>query len=289
MALVRLLAGFSRLLGRRRDLLRRPGGLALLFLGVHAAAQVLDVLCADLLDAVDLMLDDAGAAMLATLATSGLLDDDAAARAADGFALTLDLPEKQWLALRLALATELTLDVMLWDLCWGTRGVHGPTRRDELRESSARLVASLQVLDVERLLAPVVLAGFVGAGAVQAGLALEGPARAALLALALVAPLAGNLAAVLAVVATLLLVARFVPDLLWGAVVRAHERGERARAALARRRAARSGAPPRVAAAVDELRLAVRGGWLVVALAVAALGLGSLALLPLLERLGAPP
>ena len=140
-------------LGSWRTLIRRLGGLALIVMGVHAAADVLDNLARDLLDHLDLVVDEGVAGLLGWLSSVGGLTPDAAVASIDDFASLVDLAEKDWLALRLAFATELLLDVLLLDLCWGSRVFDGETLLDDLKRSAEQLRRSLTSFDLERVLA----------------------------------------------------------------------------------------------------------------------------------------
>jgi hypothetical protein len=284
-----LLRRLSWLLGRQRNLVRRLGALALVVMGVHAAADVLDDIAADVLDAVDLFVDDGVASLLGWLSARDVVAPDAAVRAIEACGSTVDLAEKQWLAVRLALFVELMLDALLFDLCWGTRPAAGASRRDELRATTRELRDSLRAIDVERLATPWVLATFSVAGAFLAATACEQLFTSMLSGLLPDVLVVGNIGAAVAVVVVALLVVRFVPDLLHGAVVRAHARGERRREALAARRQQRPTRIPAVGRVTDEVRRVLRGGWLLLALAVAVEGLRGLDVAPLLERLQATP
>ena len=292
----RLFNAISFGLGSSRTLIRRLGGLALLVMGVHAAADVLDDLAWDLLDALDLVVDESAAGFFGWLSSTGGMTPDAAVAAIDRFGSAVDLAEKDWLALRLAFATELLLDVLLLDLCWGSRVFDGSTLLDDLKRSAEQLRRSLTTFDLERVLAPAALAAFAVGGAILAALALEQPTRAALSQLVPGLAIASNIAAACAIVVVAVLVWRFVPELLHGAIVRAHVRGERARARQQRRREKHPPRWPKVAVYLDGLRRLLRGAWLALALFVAAAGLlGGTSSQKgqggpgLIERLGATP
>lgn len=296
MPLFSTIRAVSHALGGARGVIRRLGGLCLIVMGVHAAADVLDDLARDAIDALDLVVDEGVAGFLGWLAANGGMTPDGAVAAIERFATAIDLAEKDWLAVRLALVVELILDVALLDLAWGTRPAGGDTLVDDLRASTRQLLTSLSAFDLERLLAPLTLLTFAIAGGVLAGLAVEQPASAGL---ALAAPgllVAGNLAAGVALLVVGVLVWRFGPDLIHGAIVRAHERGEKARDRLRSRRQAHPPRFPRVALVVDLLRRGLRGAWLAVALFIAITGLvgGAEAtrgqgVVALVERLGAVP
>ncbi len=296
MPVFRLFNAISFGLGRSRTLIRRLGGLALILMGVHAAADILDNLAYEFLDALDLVVDETAASFLGWLSSTGGLTPDAAVAAIERFASAVDLGEKDWLALRLAFAAELLLDVLLLDLCWGSRVFDGANIIDDLKRSAEQLRRSLTSFDLERVLAPTALATFAVGGAVLAALALEQPTSAVLTQVLPGLAIASNIGAATAIVVVAILVWRFVPELLHGAIVRAHVRGERARAKRDRRR---ERAPPRwpgVTRYLDGLRRVMRGAWLGLALFVAVTGLlGGTSTdkghggVGLIERLGATP
>jgi len=272
MGLLRLLSSISFALGAARTLVRRLAGLALIAMGVHAAADVLDDLAYDALDALDLVVDNGVAAFLAWLASAGGMTTEGAVHAIEGFAGFVDLAEKDWLALRLALVAEVALDIVLLDLAWGSRAKAGASVLEDLRRSTQELREVARAIDAERLLAPLTLLAFAVGGAVVVGLAIEQPIRAALAALAPGLVVASNLAAFAALVVTSVLIWRFVPDMLQGALVRAHERGVALKERQRRKREAHPPRAPRLIAVVDFVRRGLRGAWLVVALGVAVAG-----------------
>lgn len=295
MGLLRLFFGISHALGSQRTFIRRLGGLALLLMGVHAAADVLDDLAYGALDALDFFVDEAVAGFLAWLSSSGGLTPEGAVRAIESFAGFVDLAEKDWLAIRLAFVVEIALDVLLLDLAWGSRDDAGVSLLADLKQSVVRLRQAFSALDLERLFAPFALTGFVVGGAVLAGGAIEQLTRSLIEKVAPDLLVAGNVAACVAILVVGLLTWRFLPDLLQGTFVRAHDRGERARARIAERRARRVAQArkparfPSLAVFVDELRRVLRGGWLLLAAFVAFAGLFGQDLAALVERLGAAP
>lgn len=273
MPLFSALSALSYALGGVRGFIRRLGGLCLIVMGVHAAADVLDDLAYDVIGALDLIVDESVAGLLGWLAANGGMTPDGAAAAIERFSTAIDLAEKDWLALRLALVVELLLELVLLDLAWGTRPAEGHGLIDDVKASTRQLLASFRAFDLERLLGPLVLLAFAVGGGVLVGLAVEQPLRAGLAVLVPGLLLASNLAAGLALVVVGVLVWRFAPDLVHGAIVRAHERGEKVRERLAARRAAHPPRLPRLALVVDGVRRALRGAWLVVALFIAVAGL----------------
>lgn len=289
MALFRLFFGISHALGAQRTFIRRLGGLALLWMGVHAAADVIDDLAYNALDALDFVVDEAVAGFLAWLSTMGGMTPEGAARGIESFATFVDLQEKDWLAIRLAFAIEILLDLLLLDLAWGTRDDAGSSLLADLKNSVLRLRDAFSAIDLERLIAPFALTGFVVGGAILGGAAIEQLTRSLLEKVAPDLLVAGNIAAAVALLVVGLLTWRFLPDLLQGTLLRAHDRGERARAKIAARRAKHPSRFPKVAFVVDELRRVLRGSWLVLAVFVAGAGLFGQDVAALVERLGAAP
>jgi hypothetical protein len=289
----RVFLGITHGLGRGRTLIRRVGGLCLLWMGVHAAANVLDGLAYGVLNALDLWLDESVAALLAWLASAGGTSAADAAARIESFAALVDLAEKDWLALRLALTLELTIDVLILDLAWGKRALDGGSLLGDVRESARQLRRSFSAVDLERVFAPLSLCAFAVAGAGLAGIAIEHLARQALERQAPDFLVRGNVAAFAALAAMGVLLWRFLPDMLHGALVRAHDRGEAFRHRLTERRAALTAAKaPRTAfvgPTVDGTRRLLRGWWWLVFAAVAAAGLVDGTLQALIERIGALP
>jgi hypothetical protein len=287
-----MLRGLSLLLGRQRDLVRRVGALALVWMGVHAGADVLDDAAASALDAADLVVDHAFAAAVDSVTAGGALSPEAAARAIEAASGLVDIDEKQWLGLRIALIVELWIMVALLPLCWGQRGLIGPTRRDELRRSAVQLRAAYASLDLERIVAPPVLAVAATSGAVGAGVALEQLVHGALAAQVPGFLGASSAGAAVGVVVAAVLLARFLPDLLHGAVRRSQARGDDDRAARAARRARAPRAPAvrgRLHDGVDALGRALRGGWLLPVLFVVVGGLQAADVGALWQRLQGGP
>jgi hypothetical protein len=239
------------------------------------------------------VVDETVAAFLAWLsAAGGMSPQDAAARI-EGFAGLVDLAEKDWLSLRLALALEVMIDILIFDLAWGTRQVDGGSLLGDVKESARQLKQSFRAFDLERVTGPLALLGFAVAGGLLAGTALEQLARTALEAAAPDLLLRTNVAAAVALIAMGILLWRFLPDMLHGAFVRAHDRGETFRAKLTKRReelTARKAPRTRwVGPLLDTLRRALRGWWWLVFLAIAVAGLLGQDITALVERFGAAP
>ena len=289
MALFRLFFALSHALGTQRTLIRRIGGLALLLMGVHAAADVIDDLAYRALDSLDFYVDEAVASFLSWLSAAGGLTPEGAVRGIESFASFVDLAEKDWLAIRLAFVMEIVFDVLLLDLAWGTRDQASATLLDDMKLSVVRLREAFSAIDLERLIAPVALSAFVVGGAVLGGMALEQLTRGLLQSLAPDLLVAGNIAAAVALVVTGVLSWRFLPDLLQGTLLRAHGRGEQARARIAARRSKHPARYPQLAHVTDELRRVLRGWWLLIAAFVAVAGRFGADLAALVERLGAAP
>lgn len=260
-----LLQRITWALGSQRRLIRRIAALCLVLMGVHLAADHLDDLAYNVIDALDLWADDTAERFLAWLSSAGGMAPEDAARASESFATSMDLAEKDRLALWLALLVELLLDVLLLDLTWGR---HEDSRAQglfaELKESGRAMLEALSPLDLERLAVMPTLLAYTLGGALMAALAVENAMRDLVSRLAPEFLWGGSLAAFTGIVAASVLVWRFSPDLLHGALLRADTRGDKARA-----RATKSmEAPhrwPRVRRALSLLRLATRGAWLLVA------------------------
>ncbi|MBI1945899.1 MAG: hypothetical protein HYS27_09395 [Deltaproteobacteria bacterium] len=283
-----MLAALRRItwaLGSQRRLIRRVAALCLVVMGVHLAADHLDDLIYNVIDAVDLWADDSAAELLAWLSSAGGMGPDDAARASESFATALDLAEKDRLALWLALLCELLLDVLLLDLTWGRHqdsAVAGLFA--ELRESGRAMVEALSPLDLERLACMPALFAFALGGAVMAALAVENAARDLLGRLLPELLWGGSVAAALGILAAAVLVWRFSPDLLHGALLRSRERGNKARE-HAREVAEAPHKWPRVRRVLSLVRVGTRGAWLLVAaLPLAVAGLQSNDLFALVAR-----
>ena len=268
-----LISGISYALGARRTFVRRLAGIALLWMGVHAAADVLDDVLYRMLDGLDLVVDESVAALLSGLSSLGGITPDTALAGIERFASLVDLAEKDWLALRLAFVAELLLDLLLLDLAWGKRTLEGATVGEDFRESLRQLRQALRAFDLERVLGPVTLLAFTMGGSVLAAVAIEQPVRRALQASLPELLFGTNVAAMVGLLAIALLVWRFVPDVLHGALVRSHARAEMSATKLAQVRATSTPRFPKLQAFRDRLRRASRGLWLLLALFVAVAGL----------------
>lgn len=285
-----LLRRITWALGSQRRLIRRVAALCLVVMGVHLAADHLDDLAYALLDALDLWADDTAERFLAWLAAAGGMAPEDAARSSESFATFVDLAEKDRIAIVLALAVELLLDVLLLDLTWG-RHEDGSALGlvAELRASGRAMIDALSPLDVERLAAMPTLLAFALGGALMAALAVENAARDVVSRVAPELLWGGALAAFIGIVAAAVLVWRFAPDLLHGALLRAQARGDAARARATERMEARH-KWPRLARAWSLARLGTRGAWLVlVALPLAVAGLQGNDLFALVARATPPP
>lgn len=234
-ALLRLYLSLTRGLGSRRRFIGRLASTCLVLLGVHAAADLIDDLVYRLVDAVDLLVDSGVWWFLEALASIGTVSTDTAANWGQDFAAWLEVEEKDKVALTLALLVELAVDVLLLDFAWGLRrpapgeDSEPTTLVGELKESAEELKAALWPLDVERVAVLPTMLAFCCGGAFLAGLAIENVVSEVLTELAPLWLWGVNVAAAFGLLTVALLIWRFLPDLLHGAVMRSHERGEKFR------------------------------------------------------------
>jgi hypothetical protein len=230
--LLRLYLSVTRSLGARRRFIGRLASTCLILLGVHAAADLIDDLVYRLVDAIDLIVDSGVWWLLEGLASIGTIATETAASWGQDFASWLEVEEKDKVALTLALILELAVDILLLDFAWGLRrpapgdDSEPVTLVEELKESVDELKAALWPLDVERVAVLPTLLAFCCGGAFLAGLAIESMASELLTEVAPLWLWGVNLAAGLGLLSIALLIWRFLPDLLHGAVMRSHERGE---------------------------------------------------------------
>lgn len=267
----------TRFFGARRRFVRRIAALCLVVLGVHAAADIIDDLVYQAVDAVDLAIDGAAWRVLEILAGWGAFTAQEAVAHAQSFAEGFDLDQKDIAAKWLALLLELVMDLLLLDFIWGARGSqeepHSASMIEELKASALELKQALWPVDLERLAVPPAVAGFAIAGTLGAALALEGFLADGLSQLIPLWPWTPNASAGVAILVAALLLWRFLPDLLHGALLRAHERG--GRAAL-REAAFSSAASSKLAHVRSVLRRTTRGAFLAfIVLPLAVLGLSS--------------
>jgi hypothetical protein len=225
-ALFRTYLAITRFFGAHRRFIRRLAALCLVVLGVHRAADVMDDLVFRVIDQLDLAVDN----LVWTLLQAVSPEQDAS-RYSQIFAEWVDLKEKDLAAKVLALGLELVLDFWLLDLVWGKRGSDdtGGGLVAELKASTQELREALWPLDLERLAGPPTLLLFAVSGALFACLAIESELASLVGDLAPDWPWAPNLAAAVAILAAAMLLWRFLPDLLHGSIVRAHQRAQRAR------------------------------------------------------------
>lgn len=272
-------------LGARRRLIRRIAALCLVVMGVHLSADHLDDLIYRLLDIIDLVVDDTAAGFLAWLAQSGGMTPEAAIARSESFATFIDLAEKDKLAIALALGAELVLDILLLDLAWG-RHVDDASAGlvAELKTSATQMLEALRPLDLERLVVMPTLSCFALGGALLSALAVEQVARELIQRAASEFLWGGHLAAAIGILAGSLLLWRFLPDLLHGALLRSRVRHDKARErAMAGLRDQHRF--PRLAKLMILLRLGSRGSWLAVAaLPLAVTGVFSPELFALIAR-----
>ena len=272
-------------LGSHRRLIRRIAALCLVVMGVHLSADHLDDLIYKLLDAIDLIVDDTAAGFLAWLAQSGGMAPEAALRHSESFATFIDLAEKDKLAIAMALGAELVLDILLLDLAWGRHMEDESTGiLEELKASAAQMIDALRPLDLERLVVMPTLTCFALGGSLLSALAMEQVARDLIQRVADDFLWGGHVAAALGILAGSLLLWRFLPDLLHGALLRSRVRHDKARD-KAMARLLKKHRFPRLAKAIVALRLGSRGTWLaVLALPLAIAGVFSDELFALIAR-----
>lgn len=272
-------------LGGRRRLIRRVAALCLVVMGVHLSADHLDDLIYKLLDAVDLVVDDTAAGFLAWLAQAGGMTPEAALRRSESFATFIDLAEKDKLAIAMALGAELLLDILLLDLAWGRHVDDDSTGiLEELKASAAQMLDALRPLDLERLVVMPTLSCYALGGALLSALAVEQVARDVIQRVAEEFLWGGHVAAAIGILAGSLLLWRFLPDLLHGALLRSRVRHDRARE-KAMARLLKKHAFPRLAKVIVALRLGSRGTWLAaLALPLAIAGVFSSELFALIAR-----
>lgn len=277
-------------LGSQRRLVRRIASLCLVVMGVHLAADHLDDLIYVVLDAIDLAIDNTAASFLAWLAQAGGMTPEAALKRSEEFASFIDLAEKDKLAIAIALGAELALDILLLDLAWGRRVDEESTGiLEEIKASGRQMLDALRPLDLERLVVMPTLTCYALGGALLSALAVEQVVRDVVLRVASELLWAGQLSAAFGILAGCLLLWRFLPDLLHGALLRSRVRHDRARArALERLR--KPHRFPRLSRVWTLLRLGSRGTWLaVLALPLAVSGLLSHELLELIARVEVVP
>jgi hypothetical protein len=266
-ALWSLYLAVTRSLGARRRFIRRIAALCLVVLGVHHAADAIDDVVFRIIDWLDLGLDNLVWAIL-----DALSPPDEAALYATRFSEWVDLDEKDKAAKVLALGVELVVDVWLLDLVWGRRGARadGHGLLDELKASTRELRSALWPLDLERLAGPPTILFFALAGALWGAVALEEELNQVVTELAPQWRWAPNAAAAAAILVSAVLLWRFLPDLLEGAILRAHQRADRAK----QRREAAPAPATKVAVARAWLRSVTRGALLaLIVLPIAVLGL----------------
>jgi hypothetical protein len=274
----RVYVGLTRFFGDRRRFVRRLAGLCLVVLGVHTAADLIDDLVFRIVDQLDLWLDHAGWGVLDALAGAGAFSEAEAAAHGQNFSEWIDLDEKDRLSKILALSLELFVDLLLLDFVWGKRNSGEDDSGglvSELKASARELRDAFWPLDLERVAVLPILFAFSLAGTIVGALAVESFLSHQLSEHVPLWRFGPNLSASIGLLLAALLVWRFVPDLLHGAILRAHVRGEKARE---REQAAGAEAPPptKLALVRGVVRRATRGAFLFfLVLPIAALALGT--------------
>ena len=101
--------------------LSRMGGLCLLLLGVHSAADFFNRTAFRFIDSMDLVIDQLGWALLHKLGSLSLLSTTTAESASESLARWVDISEKEFLAGLIGVGVELGCVVFLADFAWGYR------------------------------------------------------------------------------------------------------------------------------------------------------------------------
>jgi hypothetical protein len=291
------MAFFSRLshaMGSRRRFVRRMAGLCLILLGVHAAADRLDDLAYASLDALDLALDRGFVALFEWLGDLGILTLPRVSDWSEGVTAYVGVSEKDRMALVFGLLIELSADLLLLDLAWGLRKVRQPSTSApefiaSLRRSAHQLKEALHPLDVEKVFVPIGLFVLCLCGAALSAVATE----------MLLFDLFGGwtflggwdrlIAASSGLLVALLLVLRFGPDLVEGALSRADQRGHRFASQIEKRRSAQQKQPLK---SWQQKILRSGRGWLSALFVLPITGLSLFSMGPffdLLQRLGTLP
>lgn len=221
-------ASITAYLGQRRRFVRRIGGMCLVVLGVHTAADLLDDVIVGALDGFDRGFDAVSTLLLTSLAREGVLAGENAVRLTGQIIEWLSPERNEELAKFGALAAELVVEGRLLTFLWGARPSPPPGGRglrEELIHSTREFLEFFRPLDLERIaLAPTLLA-FSLTGSLGAALSAESFCS---MLLAEHFPRWGQgayLSAALALLVACGLVWRFVPDLLQGALLRSKIRG----------------------------------------------------------------
>lgn len=220
----------TRFLGERRRFIRRIAGLSLILLGVHAAADRLDDIAFRVVDDIDRVIDNTAFALLDALGSVFENWRPKALAYAEAFANFIDVAEKERAAVVLALLIELLIALVMLDFAWGKRdSALGEGRVgvvDEIKESIAELKTALWPVDLERLAIVPILLCFTTTATLLAGGAVEQIFSSFLSAWFPLWPFGVAAAAFGGLIVALLLAWRFLPDLLHGAILRAHERAD---------------------------------------------------------------
>lgn len=223
-------ASLTASFGQRRRLVRRIGGLCLVVLGVHTAADLLDDLVVNALDGIDRGLDALSTLVLSSLARDGVLAGEDAARLTAQLIEWMTPEGNEELAKFVALAAELVVEAVLLPFLWGTRPSplpRGRGMREQLLLSLREFLDVVQPVDLERLAVAPTLLAFSLTGSLGAALAAESFCSTILAEHFPGWGYGAQASAALALLAACGLVWRFVPDLLQGALLRSKERALR--------------------------------------------------------------
>jgi hypothetical protein len=165
-------------LGAKRGLIRRLAGLAMLAMGVHAAADYMDDALFALLDVMDIALDGVVHAFLLQLSGFHLISPADAINAAQHFSDWIDIEDKEKLSRASALCAEFAADFLLLDLAWGVRKSQPATGSlstiwQEAREGLIIFVKAFPRFHIKNFFIAPVFIFLAIAGASRAGIALE--------------------------------------------------------------------------------------------------------------------
>ena len=111
----------SKPIQRSHVLLSRMGGICLLLLGVHSAADFFNRVAFRIIDSTDLFIDQLGWALLHKFGSLSILSAPTAESASETLARWIDISEKEFLAGLIGVAVELGCVIFLADFAWGHR------------------------------------------------------------------------------------------------------------------------------------------------------------------------
>lgn len=222
-----MLGALDRLFERRIRFIKRIGGLCLIAMGVHEAAEWLDHLVYVIVGVMDQSIDAAVATTLDMMATWGLVSQETANRWTSSFGHLLGIEEKEYVAKATALVVELGIDLLLLDLTWGQRqnreqsSTFSHLKRD-LPNALRALRETFPYVNVRIFFIGPIFLGLSIAGANRVAKAMEIQLGAFLTGVGVLqwAPLMASFSALILVG---ILTFKFFPELVMGALKREHE------------------------------------------------------------------